>query len=134
VPAPTRIDGAIETPFDLTVFGICDGTIHIGGTLAIEAGATCRATVRARRAVIRGELLGNIVCSEAIEVAAGGRVVGDLRAPDVLVDGAAEVDGRVDLLAPAPDGAGFERAPAKIRGPGLRRPSPPLPVTEVKTR
>jgi cytoskeletal protein CcmA (bactofilin family) len=134
IPRGTRVDGLIETPDDLTVEGRVDGRIQVGGTLTVASGATCRAQVRARNARIAGEVIGDVICSAAIAVSAGGRVVGDLRAPEIDVDAAAEVDGRVDLLPPAPAPAPIKRVQVSPRGPGLRRPSPPLPVTEVGDR
>jgi cytoskeletal protein CcmA (bactofilin family) len=131
IPSGTRVDGLLETPGDLTVEGRVDGRIQVGGALTVSPGATCRATIRARAARVVGEVIGDVVCSSLIEVAAGGRVVGDLRAPEIEVDAAAEVDGRVDLLPPAPAAAPIRRVAASARGPGPRRPTPPLPVTQV---
>ena len=131
IPRGTRVDGLVETPSDLTVEGRVDGRIEVGGTLLVAAGATCRATVRARTARIAGEVMGDLVCSASIEILAGGRVVGDLRAPEVGVDAAALVDGRVDLLPPKPEPAAVKRSQVAARGPGVRRPSPPLPMTEI---
>lgn len=131
IPRMTRVEGLVETPGDLVVEGRADGRIHIGGTLTVAQGATCRAAVRARAATISGELMGDVICSAAIEVTAGGRVVGDLRAPEIEVDAAAFVDGRVDLLPPPAEQAPVHRAAVAARGPGVRRPSPPLPVTEI---
>ena len=132
IPKICRVDGLIETAGDLVVEGRADGRLEVGGTLTVAAGATCRATVKARAASISGEVLGQVVCSSAIEVTAGGRVVGDLRAPEIEVDAHAFVDGRVDLLPPSPEASSVRRAPVIARGPGVRRPSPPLPVTEVE--
>ena len=134
IPRGTRVDGLIETPDDLTVEGRVDGRIQVGGTLTVAPGATCRANVRARTARVEGEVIGDLVCSAAIAVAAGGRVVGSLRAPEIDVDAAAEVDGQVDLLAPAPASVPVRRMRVGARGPGVRRPSPPLPVTEIGGR
>jgi cytoskeletal protein CcmA (bactofilin family) len=134
IPRGTRVDGLIETPHDLTVEGRVDGRIQVGGTLTVASGATCRASVRARSAHVSGEVIGDLVCSASISVGPGGRVVGDLRAPEIEVDAAGEVDGRVDLLAPAPASAPVRRVHVSARGPGVRRPSPPQPVTEIGDR
>jgi cytoskeletal protein CcmA (bactofilin family) len=128
IPRATRIDGLIETPHDLVVEGRVDGRIQVGGTLTVLPGATCRASVRARAARVSGEVIGDVVCSATIAVTAGGRVVGDLRAPEIEIDAAAEVDGRVDLLAPAPASVPLRRVPVVARGPAVRRPMPPLSV------
>lgn len=131
IPRGTRVDGLVETAGDLTVEGRMDGRIDIGGLLVVAAGATCRATVRARQARIAGEVMGDVVCSATIEVLPGGRVVGDLRAPEIEVDAKAFVDGRVDLLPPQPEAIAVQRARVSARGPGVSRPSPPPPVTQV---
>ncbi len=125
IPPHTRVEGRIETPGDLLVEGRCGGELHIGGTLTVAADATCKATAKAHRARIYGEMIGNIVCGHSIEIAAGARVVGDLRAPDISIDSRSEVDGKVDLLAPAPEEASIERVPMRARGPAPGRPSPP---------
>jgi cytoskeletal protein CcmA (bactofilin family) len=131
IPRGTRIDGLIETAHDLTVEGRLDGRIEIGGLLVVASGATCRASVRARAARIAGEVMGDVVCSAGIEVLPGGRVVGDLRAPEVEVDAAAFVDGRVDLLPPQPEAAAVQRSKVSARGPGVSRPTPPPAITEI---
>jgi cytoskeletal protein CcmA (bactofilin family) len=133
IPKISRVDGLIETPGDLVVEGRADGQLEVGGTLTVAAGASCRASVRAKAASISGEVMGEVVCSSVIEVTAGGRVVGDLRAPEIEVDAAAFVDGRVDLLPPAPQQGSVRRSPVAARGPGVTRPSPPLPVTQVES-
>jgi cytoskeletal protein CcmA (bactofilin family) len=125
IPSHTRVDGRIETPADLTVEGRCDGQLEIGGTLRVVPNATCKAAIQARVADIRGEVIGDVVCTEAISVARGARVVGNLRAPDVSVDSGCEVDGKIDLLAPAPEEAPIRRVPVRTRGSALRRPQPP---------
>ena len=135
IPPHTRIDGRIETPADLTIEGRCDGEVAVGGTLIVAANATCRADIRARRAEILGEVIGAIVCSEAIVVAAGARVVGDLRAPDIAVDSSAKVEGRVDLLAPAPDAGTVRRSLIDPRGSGgLHRQADQSPISQLLTR
>ena len=125
IPAHARIEGVVETPADLEVEGRVDGRIQIGGTLTVAANATCRADVRARRAEVHGVIIGNVVCSESVEVTAGAKIVGDIRAPDVAIDSAAEIDGHVDLLAPAPEAVGVVRAALGHRGPPMLRPVPP---------
>jgi cytoskeletal protein CcmA (bactofilin family) len=132
IPPHTRFDGRIETPADVTIEGRCDGEVAAGGTVIVVANATCRADIRARRAEILGEVIGSIVCSESVTVGAGARVVGDLRAPDIAVDPSAKVEGRVDLLAPAPEEAAVRRSRIDPKNSGgLRRPSAPSPISQL---
>ena len=125
IDAKLRVEGLIEVTGDLAVEGRVDGRLSGDGHITIAAGASCRASIRCPRLTIVGELIGNAVCTESIDVAPGARVVGDLRAPDVQVGANAEVDGRVDVLAPEPMEASVERRSVGSRGPGPVRPEPP---------
>lgn len=120
-----RVEGLIHANGDLTVEGRVDGRLAGDGHITIGAGSSCRASVRCPRLTIVGELIGNAVCTESIDVAPGARVVGDLRAPDIQVGANAEVDGRVDVLAPEPREEPVERRAVASRGPGPVRPAPP---------
>jgi cytoskeletal protein CcmA (bactofilin family) len=128
IPVETRVEGRISTALDLRIEGRCDGHVEVGGTLTVATGASVRAELRAQAAEIYGEVIGNIICTDRILVARGARVVGDLRAPDIEVDGGAEVDGRLSLLPPAPRETAGKRVRLSARGAPLRRPAaPPRP-------
>lgn len=131
IPPHTTFDGTVETVADLTVEGRVQGSVRAGGTVRIAANATCVASVEARAAEIHGEVIGDVVCTESIHVAPGGRVVGDLRAPEVAVDDGAVVEGRVDLLPPGPREATVRRLPLSTRGPAPRRPARPSELLRV---
>lgn len=127
IPSDTQIEGRLDTSGDLVVEGRCDGEIRAGGAVTVAAGAVCRASIRARTAIVHGEVLGPVLCSDAITVGRGARVVGDLRAPDIRIDAAAGVDGKVDLLPPDAEPVTLQRLAAATRGPAPRRPNPPEP-------
>lgn len=93
--------------------------------LTVAASGVCQAQIRADAAQIHGEVLGDLACNRSISVTSAARIVGDLRAPDVSVEGGAEVDGTIDLLAPAPQQAPTLRVAVAVRGPSLQRPRPP---------
>jgi len=122
IPAHATVDGLIDTPGDVAIEGRVEGDVRAGGTVTIAAGATCKASVLCRGALIYGELIGNAVCTETIEVGRGARVVGDLRAPNVAVASGCQVDGRVDLLPPEPGGRRLPLQPGAV--PTAKAPTP----------
>jgi cytoskeletal protein CcmA (bactofilin family) len=132
VPAQTIIRGEVRTRGDLTLEGTVEGSLHVDGTLSVAAGATCVAQVSACRATIYGTVLGNVVCSESIVVGPGARVVGDLRAPEIVIDSDGRVEGHVDLLPPPPALSGAQRLPLTVRGPVPRRPASPGPSRTIR--
>ena len=131
IAAGVRVEGLVEADGDLVVEGAIEGRIAAGGKVTIAAGASCRSSVRSPRLVIVGELIGNAMCTVSIDVAPGARVVGDLRAPDIQVGANAEVDGRVDVLAPEPDSRRAERTKMDARGVAPMRPEPPSLGREI---
>ena len=122
------MDGRIETSGDLTIEGRCDGAVNVEGTLVVASGAICRATIRAQSAQIYGEIIGDVVCTTSIAIGQKARIVGNVRAPDVEVDATAQVEGKVDLLAPAPEDLPIRRIPLDDASLDADRafPVPPL--------
>ena len=66
----------------------------------VEVHGRVEGSIRARTARVIPEaiVVGDIVARERIDVAAGARVIGDLRAPVVEIEAGAAVEGRVDLV------------------------------------
>lgn len=134
VPTGTRVEGRVQCAGDLLVEGTCVGDLQVDGELMVAVDGVCEAQVRAGSARVFGQVLGNLTCGHSIVVASGARVVGDVRAPDVSVDDGAEIDGTIDLLAPAPEAHDTVRTPVRLRGPSLARPHPPTPSTSRTIR
>jgi len=126
IPPGARVEGRIECSGDLVLRGHLKGHVQIGGHFIIAGGAVCHASCRANSAVIHGDLVGNIVCSESIIVAVGARIVGDLLAPDIQLASDAEIDGTIDRLPPNPAVVPMMRTPMRLRGGAFHRPMPPL--------
>jgi cytoskeletal protein CcmA (bactofilin family) len=118
VDSGCTIAGRIETDGHLEIHG------HIEGS------------VRARSVRIHAvaQVIADVSASERIDVDAGARIVGDLRAPIVELAAGARIEGRVDLVHPrgaAPVAAPPELSEAKTlriaTRPPLRRPTRPPP-------
>jgi cytoskeletal protein CcmA (bactofilin family) len=46
---------------------------------------------------ISGQVVGDIIVSEKAEIAAGGRVIGDIKAPRIVVSDGAIFKGNIDM-------------------------------------
>jgi len=85
------IRGRLTSDEDLVVKGRIDAVITSTKALMIEDSGIVKANVQVRSVRVNGILVGNINASDKAEIAAGGRVVGDIRAPKlVIADGASE--------------------------------------------
>ncbi len=127
------IAGKLEGDEDLTVRGRVHGSITLTRTLIVEQSGVLKADATVRNAIISGVVVGNITASESVELTREGRMVGDIRAPRVIIVDGAAFRGRVDM-----GNAGTERAerparPQAAPAPAARIVRPSFPTPPART-
>jgi cytoskeletal protein CcmA (bactofilin family) len=93
----TRISGEVRGDEDLVVRGRIDGRVQLTAVLTVEAGGIVQADVQARAVVIAGVVVGNVTAAESIRLGDKSKVIGDLTAPRVVLEGGAAYRGRVEM-------------------------------------
>ena len=91
------ISGNLSGDEDLTVLGRVHGTINLTRTLVVEESGVVKADMEVRNAVVSGVVVGNITASDSVEILEQGRVVGDIKAPRVIIVDGARFRGTVDM-------------------------------------
>ncbi len=91
------INGNLNGDEDLTVLGRVEGTINLTKTLNIEESGIVKANITVRNAIISGVVVGNITASDSVEITEVGRMVGDIKAPRVIIVDGARYRGAVDM-------------------------------------
>lgn len=91
------VRGELNGEENLTVLGRVEGQINLAQDLYIEETGIVKADSSVRNCVISGILVGNITASERVEIAPGGRMVGDISAPRVLINDGAKFRGSIDM-------------------------------------
>ncbi len=128
------IKGNLEGDEDLTVQGRIEGSLNLTKTLIIEPNGVVKADVSVANAVISGVMVGNLTASDSLEITETGRMVGDIRAPRVIIVEGASVRGKVDmgdLEMPRP---ASDRKPAYVPKP-MSRPAPaPRPAAKAPAK
>ncbi|MFC1612033.1 polymer-forming cytoskeletal protein [Myxococcota bacterium] len=97
------ISGNLQGDEDLTVQGRVDGSIGLSKTLIVEESGIVKADISVQNAIINGVVVGNINAAECVQLTETGRMVGDIKAPRVIVVEGARFRGAVqmgDLEAP----------------------------------
>jgi len=142
------VNGRLDGDEDLTVRGRVEGAINLTKTLTIEPSGIVKADVSVRNVIISGVVVGNVTASESVELTQEGRMVGDIRAPRVIIVDGASFRGRVDMgdleasrtaperprSAPAPAAAprpAVMAAPVRAVAPPPARPAAPQPVASA---
>jgi cytoskeletal protein CcmA (bactofilin family) len=82
----TEFEGKLSFTGAVRLDGRFKGEIFTEGTLIIGEAAAIEADVRVARVIVSGQVRGNIVADERIEIKAPGKVYGNIQAPKVIIE------------------------------------------------
>ncbi len=91
------IDGEISGDEALIIQGTIKGRVSLKESLIVEASGVVEADVEVQNIEIAGKVVGNIAASDKVEMKADCRVVGDVKAPRILIADGAVFKGNVDM-------------------------------------
>jgi cytoskeletal protein CcmA (bactofilin family) len=94
--------GDINTSGAVLLSGSVCGDGNIGGTLSIARGAQWDGKVRARSAVIAGELTGSITVDEQLEVGSAAVIKGQVTARSLAIARGAIIEGDLQVTSGEP--------------------------------
>jgi cytoskeletal protein CcmA (bactofilin family) len=115
-----------ELSFDkgMKLMGRFEGKVHTPGRIHVAKEAKLQADVQAGAIIVEGEVVGNLVASDRIELKQSARYEGDLRATKLVVDEGAIFSGHVSV--------GPESQPRTQSGPATTRPAIQPAQAQVK--
>ncbi len=95
------IKGTIKSDESLHVDGEVDGKLDLPEhRLTIGSNGRVGADTTAREVEVLGALNGDIDASKKITIRKGGRLVGDLRTPAIVIEDGAYFKGRIEIVNP----------------------------------
>jgi cytoskeletal protein CcmA (bactofilin family) len=89
----SRVSGQLSFQGPARIDGTVDGEIQCQGTLAIGEGAEVRAKISGQVVVIRGKVEGNVTAKEKVELAAPGRLIGNIDTTRLVITEGVVFDG-----------------------------------------
>jgi cytoskeletal protein CcmA (bactofilin family) len=89
----SRVSGQLSFQGPARIDGTVDGEIQCQGTLTIGESAEVRAKISGRAVVIRGRVEGNVTAKEKVELAAPGRLIGNIDTKRLLITEGVVFDG-----------------------------------------
>lgn len=93
------IKGEVSGSEDLTVEGRVEGRIDLKDhNLTIGQNGRVHAEIHAKNITIVGEVTGNVVGDEKVDLTDTARLVGDIRAPRIAISDGAQFKGSVDMV------------------------------------
>lgn len=91
------VDGEITGDGDLVVKGTIKGRISLKESLVVEDSGVVEAEIDSQNVQIAGRVTGNISAADKVELKSECRVIGDIRAPRIVISDGASFRGKVDL-------------------------------------
>jgi cytoskeletal protein CcmA (bactofilin family) len=104
-----EIRGSVTGAEDLVVQGRVEGTIALKKHLTIEPTGVVEADVEVLDLTVQGEMRGDIVAAQSVSINANAKVVGNIRAPRVILEDGARFRGSVDMEVKLPEGLNVSR-------------------------
>jgi cytoskeletal protein CcmA (bactofilin family) len=98
VLGPTlEIEGEIEGDEDLVIQGRIQGKIISRKDLTVDDSGKVEASITTKNLAVSGMLVGNVTASERVEVRKEGKMVGDIKAPRVIIADGAKFKGNIEM-------------------------------------
>lgn len=107
----SEIDGKYTFRGTVMLNGKFNGEIQTNDTLIVGEKGIVSASIRAGNVVISGEVVGNVLATERVELRGSARVFGDLEAPVVIIEEGVLFEGHCQMTK----SRGAEAAPAPAR-------------------
>ena len=98
----TELEGTLRCRGDLVVGGIVEADCICGGSFTLSEGAGWKGKLQANNAVIAGEVLGDIVVSDKLEIRKSARIRGSVTARSIAVAKGALIEGAMAVTSGAP--------------------------------
>lgn len=98
----TVVSGELRGEESVSVHGRINGRVQLTETLTIESDGVVEADLEVKTLVVAGVLVGNVIATDSVRLLEKARVVGNLSAPRIAIDGGAAYRGRVEMGEAAP--------------------------------
>lgn len=91
------IDGEITGTDAVIIEGTVKGRVASEGPVTVAQSGVLEADVETAQVAVSGQVTGNIVATERVEITTEGRMVGDIKSPRILIADGAGFKGHIDM-------------------------------------
>lgn len=91
------VEGELTSDEEVVVHGSLRGALSTSDMVSVGTEGTVEADVQATALSVAGRVTGNITATERVDIQAGGRLVGDVKAARLTIADGASFKGNVDM-------------------------------------
>jgi cytoskeletal protein CcmA (bactofilin family) len=99
-----QVKGNLSGAGDVIIEGRVEGHVVLKDGFTIEEGGQVRADVEAAHVTVNGEMVGNLDVHDRVRISNGAKLVGDIRAPKVILEDGARFNGSIEMDVKLPEG------------------------------
>jgi cytoskeletal protein CcmA (bactofilin family) len=96
--AGANVEGMLRSDHSIRVAGSVQGEIESKQNVVVEEGARVQARIVAEQVTVLGEVNGSIECTGRVEIAASGRVTGEVSAGTLAIREGAFFEGHLKMV------------------------------------
>lgn len=122
IAAGVKVEGDFVSAGNIVIEGEVIGTLKTDMDLVVGSEATITANISARSARVSGQIHGNMVIADRIELAATARVFGDIQAKIMVMEAGAVLNGRSAMGVVPTEKPAAELTPALRSRPAKLEP------------
>lgn len=108
IAAGVKVEGDFSSPGNVRIEGMVVGSVKAEGDLVVAESAIIEADVTAANAAIAGEIKGNLVAQEKVDLLASARIHGNISCRTLAVEAGATISGNCQV-------AQEKTAPVRVR-------------------
>ena len=97
VGAGLIVEGEFTSDEEVVVEGTVRGTLSSGDTVSIGSDGVVEADLQAVSVSVAGQVTGNVTATSRVDIQAGGRLIGDVKAARLTIADGASFRGNVDM-------------------------------------
>ncbi len=98
------IRGNLSGSEDLIIEGRIEGTVSLKNHLTIEESGTVEADVDVADLTVNGAMRGDMAAAQSVSINASAKVVGNIRAPRIIIEDGARFKGSIEMDVALPEG------------------------------
>ena len=102
-----HVKGEINTKGAVRIDGEFDGKLNAKGDVFVGEGSKITGNIVGARVVVSGDVNGNIIANDGLEITKSGRVYGDITGDKLLIDEGAIYKGKVNMESASKKGVEF---------------------------
>lgn len=99
IGAGVYVEGTLKTENDIQINGIFKGKLETAADVVVGEEAEVRADIDAQNIYIAGQVKGNVIATEKLEILETGRVFGDVKSASLVIEPGGILKGKSEMLS-----------------------------------